>query len=291
MLDPLGKAHGATLLSSRTVPELPEVETVRRSLSRALCGRRVVGVEARDVRLRDGIDPAHWPPLIGLELEAVDRRGKYLVARFGPLAAVLHLGMSGRLLVVPSAAPPAPHTHLTVRFAGEVELRFVDPRRFGSATVYPIDALPRVSCLAGLGPDALCEDAGRAVAVAAARSRAPIRNMLLDQRILAGLGNIYATEALARAGIRPTRPGRSLGATRLARLGGAIAEVLGDALAAGGTTLDDGGFQDAEGNAGYFAVELLVYGREGRPCKACGTTIRRVVVAGRSAFYCPRCQR
>jgi len=266
------------------------VETVRRSLSARLVGRRVVGCRARAVRLRSCVDPASWQPLLGTTLVRVERRGKFLLLVFGELSAVLHLGMSGRLLVVAPGAPLQPHTHLTLHFEG-AELHFQDPRRFGRAEVWPTARLAEVPALAGLGPDALAEGVEEVLLAAAARTRAPIRSVLLDQRVVAGLGNIYATEALARAGIRPTRPAGGLAARRLRRLALAIRSVLEEAIAAGGTTLQDGGFQDAEGRAGFFAVELCVYGREGLPCRRCGSSVRRLALGGRSAYFCPRCQR
>ncbi len=271
------------------MPELPEVETVRRSLAARLIGRRVVACRARAIRLRAGVDPAAWQLLVGATLGRVERRGKFLLLGFGELSGVFHLGMSGRLLVVAPAAPAHPHTHLALRFEG-AELRFVDPRRFGRAEVWPTARLHELPALAELGPDALAEGIEGVLAAAAARSRAPIRSLLLDQRVIAGLGNIYATEALARAGIRPTRAAARLGSRRLQRLAAAIRSVLEDALAAGGTTLQDGGFQDAEGRAGFFAVELAVYGREGLPCRRCGTSVRRLALGGRSAYFCPHCQ-
>jgi formamidopyrimidine-DNA glycosylase len=266
------------------------VETVRRSLSARLVGRRVVGCRARAVRLRSCVDPASWQPLLGTTLVRVERRGKFLLLVFGELSAVLHLGMSGRLLVVAPGAPLQPHTHLTLHFEG-AELHFQDPRRFGRAEVWPTARLAEVPALAGLGPDALAEGVEEVLLAAAARTRAPIRSVLLDQRVVAGLGNIYATEALARAGIRPTRPAGGLAARRLRSLAAAIRSVLEEAIAAGGTTLQDGGFQDAEGRAGFFAVELCVYGRVGLPCRRCGSSVRRLALGGRSAYFCPRCQR
>jgi formamidopyrimidine-DNA glycosylase len=172
-----------------------------------------------------------------------------------------------------------------------LEVRFVDPRRFGVAVALLPGELERHRGLAGLGPDPLDDGAGEALRLAAAGSRAPIRSILLDQTVLAGLGNIYANEALSRAGISPLRRGRAISASRLDALAVAIREVLQEALEAGGTTLRDGGFVNAAGDGGYFAVRLLVYGREGERCLSCGGPIRRRVLTGRSVFYCPNCQR
>jgi formamidopyrimidine-DNA glycosylase len=274
------------------MPELPEVETVRRSLAPRLLGRRVAAVRAEPAVLRAGIRPAEWRALAGGEaLAALRRHGKYLVAEFGPAAAVVHLGMSGRLELHPPEAPCERHTHLRLAFEHGVELRFVDPRRFGMAVVLPVPELPAFAPLAALGVDALDGDVEAALLAAAPRARTPVRSLLLDQGVLSGVGNIYANEALARAGIHPLTPAASLSRARLRRLAAALRAVLADALAAGGTTLADGGFADAEGRGGYFAVALAVYGREGEPCRRCGARVRREVAAGRSCFFCPRCQR
>jgi formamidopyrimidine-DNA glycosylase len=274
------------------VPELPEVETVRRSLAPYLVGKRVVGVEARRIRLREGISPASWHRRFrGVTIVGLDRRGKYLLLYAEGAVGVFHLGMSGRLVLCRPEVSRAPHTHLVLRMDNGVEVRFVDPRRFGVALALRPEELGSHPGLARLGPDPLSAEIDAALLRAAARSRAPIRGVVLDQKVLAGLGNIYANEALARAGISPLRRARSISGKRIAALAGAIRAVLGEALEAGGTTLRDGGFVNASGDGGYFAVRLLVYGREGEPCVRCGTSIRRRTVTGRSVFYCPRCQR
>ncbi|MBI4917975.1 MAG: bifunctional DNA-formamidopyrimidine glycosylase/DNA-(apurinic or apyrimidinic site) lyase [Acidobacteria bacterium] len=273
------------------MPELPEVETVRRSLLPHLEGRRVVGVEARRVRLRQGIEPDEWRAFEGVVVRTILRRGKYLAVTGDEVSAVLHLGMSGRLAVADPRQPHAAHTHLVVHLDSGRELRFVDPRRFGSAVVRPTRTLPLVPPLASLGAEPLDDAAGGVLRDAAGRTRVAIRNLLLDQTVLAGVGNIYANEALARAGIHPGRPANRLSRRRLDRLAWAVRETLEDAIAAGGTTLEDGGFADATGEAGYFAVDLAVYGRDDAPCRGCGRAIRRFVLTGRSAYFCPHCQR
>ena len=272
------------------MPELPEVETVRRSLAPHLVGRRVESVEARAVKLREGIEPRQWRRLERTRIEALERRGKYLIAHSTRAAAVFHLGMSGRLALARAQEPRAPHTHLVIRLEGGLEVRLIDPRRFGVAVVLDQAALAAHPGLALLGADPLGPDAGQALA-AGARSRSPIRSVLLDQTVLAGLGNIYANEALALAGIAPLRRADRVSARRIEGLAAAVRQVLAAALDAGGTTLADGGFVDAAGAGGTFAVSLAVYGREGEPCGRCGGTIVRRVLGGRSAFYCPRCQR
>ena len=274
------------------MPELPEVETTRRSLAPHLVGRRVTAVEAAPVRLRLGIEPREWQALGGgSRLAGLHRRGKYLVADFGGSTAVFHLGMSGRLVVQPAAHRCDKHTHLRLWFEDDIELRLVDPRRFGVAVVVPTATLPEFAPLAELGADALDGDVEAVLLAAAARSRSPIRSLLLDQTVLAGVGNIYANEALARAGVHPLRQASTLSRMRVCRVAAAVTAVLTEAVAAGGTTLADEGFADALGNPGSFAVSLSVYGRENLPCFRCGSPIARRLAAGRSIFYCSRCQR
>lgn len=279
------------MLSSRPVPELPEVETIRRSLLPRVVGRRIERIEARSIRLREGIRPADWRAMAGCVVEAVERRGKYLILHCGARAEVFHLGMSGRLTVAPAGAARPAHTHLVQHLSDGFELRYTDPRRFGVALAMPAARIDGHAGLRALGPDAWSGDFAATLHQRVGHSRVAIRNLLLDQSMLAGLGNIYANEALARAGIRPARPASTVSRRRLATLEPAIRQVLDDALRAGGTTLDDEGYEDAAGSPGYFAVELRVYGREGLPCRSCGEAIRRVVLANRSAYFCPRCQR
>lgn len=272
------------------MPELPEVETVRQSLIPRLVGRRVASAWARPIKLREGIVPSEWQRLVGMELLAIERTGKFLIARFERASALFHLGMSGRIVLVRPDGEPAPHTHLRLGFDGNLELRFADPRRFGAAIVRSPATLARHRSLRALGVDPLTGDIEAAL-LAVARSRSPVRSVLLDQRVLAGLGNIYANEALHRAGIRPLRQMRTVGRARLPALAAAIREVLGEALKAGGTTLRDRGFVDADGADGAFAIQLAVYGRDGQACEECGATIVRRMATGRSAYFCPRCQR
>lgn len=273
------------------MPELPEVETVRRTVSGALVGLRVEAVEVAAVKMRHPLDGSEWRRLItGNRLESLDRRGKYLLARFGQAGAVVHLGMSGRLLVAGPGQARLPHTHLVLHFETGLDLRFVDPRRFGFAVVMAAQDLGSFPPLPDLGPDPLTGDVEEALAAAGRRQRAPVRNVLLDQRVLAGVGNIYASEALFRAGIHPQRSVAALSARRRARLAAALRQVLEESIAAGGTTLADGGFVASDGQAGYFALHLAVYDREGSPCQLCGRPVRRLVLAGRSAYYCPSCQ-
>jgi formamidopyrimidine-DNA glycosylase len=279
------------VLTLPAVPELPEVETVRRSLAPHLIGHRVLEVWARRIRLREGVNPRSWRErLEGARISALERRGKYLLAHAERAVALFHLGMSGRMVLRRPEESHEPHTHLVLRMDHGLEVRFIDPRRFGVAVVLRPEELEAHPGLGRLGVDPLSDGTHEALRRAAARSRAPIRSVLLDQTVLAGLGNIYANEALARAVISPLRRARSISASRVGALAGAVRQVLEEALEAGGTTLRDGGFVNASGDGGYFAVRLLVYGREGEPCVTCGAPIRRRVLTGRSVFYCPKCQ-
>jgi formamidopyrimidine-DNA glycosylase len=279
------------VLSSVAVPELPEVETVRRSLVPGVVGRRVEAVACSGARLRLPVDAEAWRRLtVGRRIEGLDRRGKYLLLGFGDAVGVIHLGMSGRIALAPASSPRARHTHLELALEGGLALRLVDPRRFGVAVALDAAELEAFPPIAALGSDPLHDDIVPAL-VRARRSRVAIRNVLLDQRIIAGIGNIYANEALHRAAVHPATPAARLGPRRMRRLAAAIGSVLDEALQTGGTTLRDGGFVDAAGEAGRFVVWLAVYGRAGEPCPRCGAPIKRLALGGRSAFFCPRCQR
>jgi formamidopyrimidine-DNA glycosylase len=268
------------------------VETIVRSLRPRLAGARVASVwtSGLPLRLARPLDAALLSRICrGARIAEVSRRGKYIVlATRGPRdgAVLVHLGMSGQLRICRAEAPREKHTHVVWSLDGGRELRFVDPRRFGLVRAAAAgDALPE---LAGLGPDPLAELDQPALEAALAGSRAPVKAFLLDQRRVAGLGNIYACEALFRAGVHPTTPAR-----RLRRKAAALFEGIRAALALGianrGTTLRD--YVDGEGGAGSNQGALLVYGREGEPCRTCATIIRRRVDAQRSTFFCPRCQR
>jgi formamidopyrimidine-DNA glycosylase len=274
------------------VPELPEVESVRRHLQPALIGRRVVKVELSHPRTaRRNLHPSDVVlRLTGARVERIDRRGKYLLAELdNGLTWVIHLGMSGRLLVADPDQPRPPHTHFVARTDRDEEVRFVDPRTFGFVAVLTPEEL---ASLTVLGPDAL-DTLPNTTALAGRLSgrKAPIKTLLLDQRLLAGLGNIYADEVLYRARVRPTRPGGELSREEVKRLRAAIGPVLSAGIAAGGTSLNDLAYLLPNGEAGDYLARLRVYGREGEACRKCGSPIERVVVGGRSSFFCPTCQR
>ena len=273
------------------MPELPEIETIRRGLGPLISGRRVLGVEVRERRLREPIATRALMRLRGAAVTGIRRRSKYLLLDTDAgLTLLIHLGMTGQLWVADRERPRRPHEHVVIALDDGRELRFADTRRFGLLRVIRTDRLERDPRLKGLGPEPL--DGATSGASPFRRTRGlkkPVKNFLIDTRAIAGIGNIYACEALHRSGIHPRRPVRRIGADGWERLLGSLREVLNEAIVAGGTTLRD--FLNAEGDAGYFALSLRVYDRAGKPCGRCGAPIRRIVQAGRSTFFCPRCQR
>ncbi|WP_119355371.1 bifunctional DNA-formamidopyrimidine glycosylase/DNA-(apurinic or apyrimidinic site) lyase [Azohydromonas sediminis] len=274
------------------MPEMPEVEVTRRSIAGRLDGARITGV-------RLGA-PLRWPlgteadSLVGCHLGAAARRGKYL---WLPLAAggrargglLVHLGMSGSLALLASPPPAGRHDHVDL-VTDRGTLRLTDPRRFGAVVWAPaLDAGMAAKLLAGLGAEPFDPTLDAAALHAALRQRrAPIKPALLAGDVVVGAGNIYACEALFDAGIDPRTPCRRLGPARCARLLASLRRVLARAIELGGSTLRD--FRDAHGAAGAFQAEARVYGREGQPCTRCGATVRRIVQAQRSTYFCPRCQ-
>jgi formamidopyrimidine-DNA glycosylase len=270
------------------VPELPEVETTRRGLEPYVVGRSIAAVEVREPRLRWRVARNLAAKLAGQRIEALERRGKYLL--FGTNAGTLlvHLGMSGSLRYL--ADPPAhgAHDHVDMRFVDGGVLRFNDPRRFGSWLLTSRPAEHRL--LKELGPEPLSANFTPSYLAEAARGRqVAIKQLLMNGRVVVGVGNIYANEALFRAGIHPLRAAGRIARARFAPLVDAVRAVLMDALEEGGTTLRN--YVDGDGNPGYFRLSLRVYERDGEPCKRCGTTIRRRVQGQRATYFCPRCQR
>ena len=279
-------------LESRAVPELPEIEVLRRSLEPRLLGRRFEQVEVLSPALREPLDRRTLRRrLEGRKILALGRRGKYLCIDVeGGSTLIVHLGMSGRLTLVPEAEPREAHEHLAFRLDGGERLRLRDPRRFGLSFAAPTAGLERDPHFRHLGREPLDPPlTGVDLARLAAGRRAPVKAFLMDATRVVGVGNIYATEALHRAGIHPARSIGRIAPARWDRLARAVVEVLESAIREGGTTLND--FTDGAGNEGYFQVSLAVYGRESKPCPRCGTSIRRLVQSCRSSFYCPRCQR
>ena len=272
------------------MPELPEVETVRRTLSPAV-GAKILGVWDSG----KGLHMARKPPraalkkLVGTRLTAVRRIGKYLLLDTdGPSSLLVHLGMTGRLRLHEHGDPRAPHTHVVLDL-GDRELRFVDARRFGQVDVVQRATEREHVALAVLGPDPLVDGIDVAAFHARARGKkAMLKAFVLDQSVLAGVGNIYASEALWRAKLRPTMRAHRLTMEAAKRLVAAIHETLAHALTKGGTSLRD--FVDADGAEGENREYLWVYAREGQPCLRCKTPIRRSVLQGRATYYCPTCQ-
>ena len=269
------------------MPELPEVETTVRGLTPVLLGQRIDRVEARRPDLRRPLPDDLGQRLTGATVTAVGRRAKYgLIETDRRDTLVFHLGMSGRWRIDPDAL--GVHDHVVLTVGGRV-LALNDPRRFGSLDLMATAEVPTWGPFAAMGPEPL-EDGfdGAVLAAAFAGRRTAVKAALLDQRRVAGLGNIYVLEALHRTGIAPARAAGRIGRARLDALAVAIQAVLRESIAAGGSTLRD--FAQPDGQLGYFAKSFAVYGREGAAC-GCGGTVRRRVEAGRSTFWCPACQR
>jgi len=270
------------------MPELPEVETTRTGIAPYVEDRCVADVIVRQPQLRWPVSPMLTTALPGQRIQAVERRAKYLLLATAAGHVCLHLGMSGRLRVVPAGTPPAKHDHVDIVLEGGNTIRFNDSRRFGSVFWVTGD-IEAFSLLADLGPEPLGDAFDGAYLHARARGRrAPVKNFLMDSRIVVGVGNIYACEALHAAGIHPGRAAGRISAQRYAYLANAVKQVLRDAIAAGGTTLRD--YISVDGASGYFQQTLAVYGKTGAPCPRDGTPIRRTTLGQRGTFYCPRCQ-
>ena len=270
------------------MPELPEVETTVRGLTPVLAGQRLVTVEPRRADLRKAIPVDLRQRMQGATVTALGRRGKYgLVDTDRGDTMVFHLGMSGRWRVDPSA--PLAHDHLLIETGAGRSVVLNDPRRFGFLDLWRTDALDAYPPFAAMGPEPLGPDfSARYLDAEFAGRTAPVKALLLDQRVVAGLGNIYVCEALHLARIAPGRPAGQIGKARLTRLVESVRSVLLAAIEAGGSTLRD--YARPDGELGYFSKQWRAYGREGEPC-ACGGTVKRRVDSGRSTFWCPACQR
>jgi formamidopyrimidine-DNA glycosylase len=270
------------------MPELPEVETIARGLAPEIEGRVVVAALVREPRLRAPIAGDFADRLVGRRLGRMRRSGKYLVTPLDDERAwLVHLGMSGRLTLGDSSRPPLPHDHVALRLDDGRALVYNDPRRFGR-----LDVLDATALAAVVGPGIDARDAGITGAWLHARSRGrktSAKALLMDQRAIAGLGNIYASELLFRAGVRPRRRAGRLTRDECERIVAAMAIVLDEAIARGGSSISD--YRDGFERAGSFQDHHAVYDRAGAPCRRCSTSIRAVVIAGRSSFYCPTCQR
>ncbi len=279
------------------MPELPEVETTARGIQPHVEGHVIEDWVFRETRLRWPV-PAHdLRGLTGKTIQQVRRRGKYLLLLCGEHTMILHLGMSGNLRILDAATPPKKHDHVDLVLSGGKVLRLNDARRFGAwlCASTPWQEHP---LLARLGPEPVVTPVGLAgcepfcperLAQVARSRRSAIKSIIMDSHVVVGVGNIYASEALFRAGIRPTRPGSQISVARYQGLAKSIQSVLAEAIGQGGTTLKD--FTNSDGKPGYFAQKLRVYGRPGAPCQRCQTPIRQIVQQNRSTFFCPQCQR
>ena len=275
--------------NKRTMPELPEVETTRRGVEPHVVGRTIERLTVYDPRLRWPVPPDLAKLAKGRRIDQVDRRSKYLLFRLGSDTLLVHLGMTGSLRVYRKPPARRTHDHVDLVLDDGTLLRYHDPRRFG-AMLWLTDPASDHPLLARLGPEPFDPSFDGAYLWKALRTRkAAMKLVLMDNSVVVGLGNIYANEALFRAGIRPTTPARKVSRPRIARLVDEVRAVLSEAIAKGGSTLRD--YVDARGEPGYFQFAYFVYGREGEPCRVCKTPIRMRRLGARASFYCPGCQR
>lgn len=280
------------------MPELPEVETVCRGLARVLEGQRIVGAEVRRANLRIPFPDGLAEALIGRRIERIWRRAKYYHWALDDGMVLLgHLGMSGTFEITPpgpasNRPPPGKHDHVALEIEDGAQVTYRDPRRFGLMTLAPLAGLESHPLLKAIGPEPLGDDFSAAVLVQRLGTRrGPIKPALLDQTVVAGVGNIYACEALFRAGISPQRAADTITGARASRLVSAIKEVLTEAIESGGSSLRD--HRQVNGELGYFQHTFAVYDQAGQPCPecTCGKSVERIVQAGRSTFFCARRQR
>lgn len=271
------------------MPELPEVETTRRGIEPHLRGRRIERLIVRQPRLRWPIPADLGKRLQGLVIDKVERRAKYLLVPFEQGTLIMHLGMSGSLRILPAGQPPEKHDHVDLVLDSGQMLRFTDPRRFGAVLWQPVHE-PLHPLLANLGPEPLTDEFdGDYLFERSRRRQAPVKTFLMDGRIVVGVGNIYANEALFAAGIRPDRAAGKVSRERYGRLAEEVKHVLARSIRQGGTTLRD--FVGGDGKPGYFSQQLEVYGRGGEECRSCGEALTEVRLGQRSTVFCRRCQR
>jgi formamidopyrimidine-DNA glycosylase len=270
------------------VPELPEVETTRQGIAPHCEGRTVTRVTVRNPKLRWPVPDDLAARLEGQTIRAVDRRAKYLFLVFDQGTVIVHLGMSGSLRVITDDTPPLTHDHIDLALDSGITLRFNDPRRFGCWLW--TDAPLTHPLIAHLGPEPLSGDFNGPLLFRLSRGKqTPVKSFLMDNHVVVGVGNIYANEALFKAGIHPRRKAGRISLDRYHRLAEAVRETLSAAILMGGTTLRD--FVNSDGKPGYFAQSLLVYGRGGESCKHCGLPLKEIRMNNRSTVYCPKCQR
>ncbi len=267
------------------------METICRGLRALIPGRRISQVEVFEPRLRHPVNSRFSSQLPGKTILGVDRRGKYiLIPLEGEMIWMVHLGMSGKLIYVEAGQPREKHDHIVIHLENGHELRYHDPRRFGLSLLVPRSELEELPQIKVLGLDPFQQRFNGAYLHSVARSsRRKIRDLLIDQGVVAGIGNIYANEILFRAGVRPTARACKLGSTKAGKIARLIPKVLREAIRWCGTSFSD--YRDAEDRYGEFQNHLRVYDREGKKCRVCGSTIKRVPIGNRSAFYCPKCQK
>lgn len=271
------------------MPELPEVEVTRRGIAPHIEGHRITRAIVRQHALRWPIPQDLPETLAGLKVKGVYRRAKYLLLDCERGWLILHLGMSGSLRVLPVGTPARKHEHVDVEFDNGRMLRLHDPRRFG-AVLWTREPPEQHELIAHLGPEPFdLAVSGDWLHAQIRHRKAPIKNLLMDSRLLVGVGNIYANEVLFRAGIRPSRAAHKLSTVQCARIVEHIRATLAQSIEAGGSTLRD--FVNADGASGYFQQTYFVYDRIGEPCRVCGTAIKPARFSQRSTFYCPRCQK
>ncbi len=271
------------------MPELPEVETTRRGLAPHVEGKRIAGARVRNPAMRWPVPGSLSSEIPGSVLQRISRRAKYLLLDCGRGNLILHLGMSGSLRYLEKDEPPGKHDHFDLLFEDGSLVRFRDPRRFGAILWEKGDPSAH-PLLAHLGVEPFDpEFSGKLLHDASRGRQVSVKQFLMDNRIVVGVGNIYANESLFRSGISPVKPAGKIGESRYEKLAVEIRKTLLDAIAAGGSSLRD--FVDSSGNPGYFQQDYFVYGRSGEPCRKCAAPIRQIRQGQRSSFYCPKCQK
>jgi formamidopyrimidine-DNA glycosylase len=272
------------------MPELPEVETIRKAVVRLISGKSISRVRVLGKRVVEGAGRGQMRErLLGKRIEDCLRRGKHLILRGEGFLLLIHFGMSGSLTFFPRGSCPCKHTHLVIGFDDRSEIHYHDPRTFGRIKLYPPLPLEEIPQLADLGPEPLDENLSwRNLGDAFRRKKAPIKQVIMDQRVIAGIGNIYASEILFCSSIHPQKPARDLTAPELKRLHKAICRILRGAMEEGGTSIIS--FRDAEGKRGSYQNLLQVYGRLKSECPRCHTLIQMQIMGGRSTYFCPHCQ-
>lgn len=271
------------------MPELPEVETTLRGIAPHLIDRTITNIIVRNENLRWPVPVDQLSTLVGLKVQGLERRAKYILLHIKEGALLLHLGMSGSIRVLPADTPAEKHDHIDIEVESRLVARFNDPRRFGCC-LFVSSPVEQHKLIAGLGPEPLTDEFNGEYLFRRARGKkTPVKNFIMDGRVVVGVGNIYASESLYEAGIRPTTPAAKVSRKRYLLLADEIKAVLAKAIDAGGTTLND--FTQADGKPGYFRHELQVYARAGEPCYRCKAVIKSKVIGQRNTFYCPDCQK